>query len=122
MLAVTSNGAVVGWCDIVCNPMEGFRHVGKLGMGLLPAYRGLGWGRQLAVQTIRAARQAGMERIELDVFASNKAAIALYLKLGFVTEGVKCRARKLDGEYDDNVFMALIDAITDVPPNVPSNP
>jgi RimJ/RimL family protein N-acetyltransferase len=63
-----------------------------------------------------------MERIELDVFASNKAAIALYLKLGFVTEGVKRRARKLDGEYDDNVFMALIDAITGVPPNVPSNP
>lgn len=58
------------------------------------------------------ARQAGMERIELDVFASNKAAIALYMKLGFVTEGVKCRARKLDGDYDDNVFMALLDTPT----------
>jgi hypothetical protein len=26
----------------------------------------------------------------------------------FVTEGVRRRARKLDGQYDDNVVMALI--------------
>jgi RimJ/RimL family protein N-acetyltransferase len=110
LLAVTSNGAVVGWCDIIRNPNEGFRHVGRLGMGLLPNYRGHGLGKTLALRTIEAARQAGMERIELDVFASNKAAVALYLRLGFVTEGVKRRARKLDGEYDDNVFMALLDA------------
>ena len=46
--------------------------------------------------------------IELEVFASNTAAIALYRALGFVTEGTKRRARKLDGEYDDNVVMALL--------------
>jgi ribosomal protein S18 acetylase RimI-like enzyme len=67
-----------------------------------------GLGRQLAVHAIRAARQKGIERIELEVFASNTAAIALYRALGFVTEGTKRRARKLDGEYDDNVVMALL--------------
>jgi ribosomal protein S18 acetylase RimI-like enzyme len=109
MLAVTPSGGVVGWCDILRNPNEGFRHVGRLGMGLIPEYRGRGWGRELAVQAIRAARKAGMERVELEVFASNKPAIALYRSLGFVVEGIKRRARKLDGEYDDNVFMALLD-------------
>jgi ribosomal protein S18 acetylase RimI-like enzyme len=97
----------VGWCDIVRNPYEGFRHVGRLGMGLLPDYRRRGVGRQLAGQAIEAARQIGIERIELEVFASNTVAIALYRALGFVTEGTKRRARKLDGEYDDNVVMAL---------------
>src|SRR5229473_4990541 len=57
LLAVNPNDVVVGWCDIVRNPHEGFRHVGRLGMGLLPGYRGRGLGRRLAVQTIGAARQ-----------------------------------------------------------------
>jgi ribosomal protein S18 acetylase RimI-like enzyme len=107
MLAIRPNDVVVGWCDIVRNPVEGFRHVGRLGMGLLPDYRGQGLGKRLMVETIRAARLAGIERVELEVFASNERAVALYRKLGFVTEGIKCRARKLDGQYDDNVFMAL---------------
>ncbi len=108
LLAVNPNDVVVGWCDIVRNPHEGFRHVGRLGMGLLPDYRGRGFGRQLVAQAVRAARQAGIERIELEVFASNERAIALYRALGFATEGFKRRARKLDGQYEDNVFMALL--------------
>ena len=109
MIAVTPDDAVVGWCDIIRSTLEGFRHAGRLGMGLLPAYRGRGLGRRLAVQAIVAARHAGIERVELDVFASNTRAIDLYAALGFKTEGIKRRARKLDGEYDDNVFMALLD-------------
>jgi ribosomal protein S18 acetylase RimI-like enzyme len=108
LLAVNSNDVVVGWCDIVRNPQEGFRHVGRLGMGLLPEYRRQGLGRRLVTQAIRASREAGIERIELEVFASNEPAIALYQASGFVTEGIKRRARKLDGRYDDNVFMALL--------------
>jgi ribosomal protein S18 acetylase RimI-like enzyme len=108
LLAVNPNDAVVGWCDIVRNPHEGFRHVGRLGMGLLPGYRARGLGRQLVAQAVRAARQAGIERIELEVFASNERAIALYRALGFATEGIKRRARKLDGKYEDNVLMALL--------------
>ena len=108
LLAINPNDMVVGWCDIVRNPREGFRHVGRLGMGLLPDYRGRGLGRQLVAQAVRAARQAGIERVELEVFASNERAIALYRALGFATEGIKRRARKLDGQYEDNVFMALL--------------
>jgi ribosomal protein S18 acetylase RimI-like enzyme len=110
MLAITKNDAVVGWCDIVRRTPESFRHVGTLGMGLLSDYRGRGLGERLAVETIRAAWAAGIERVELEVFASNERAIALYRKLGFITEGVKRRARKLNSQYDDNVFMALLAA------------
>jgi GNAT superfamily N-acetyltransferase len=92
LLAVNSTDVVVGWCDILRNPNEGFRHAGRLGMGLLAEYRGQGLGRRLVTQAIRAAREAGVERIELEVFASK----------------IKRRARKLDGRYDDNVFKALL--------------
>jgi ribosomal protein S18 acetylase RimI-like enzyme len=108
ILAVSTDDTVVGWCDIVRNPHEGFRHVGRLGMAFLPEYRGRGLGRRLVAQTIRAAHQIGIERVELEVFASNKRAIAFYEAAGFAIEGIKSHARKLDGQYDDNIFMALL--------------
>ena len=106
-LAITHDDTVVGWCDIVRKSIEGFRHAGRMGMGLLPGYRGAGLGRQLLTETLDAARAIGIERVELEVFASNESAIALYRKMGFVVEGIKKRARKLDGEYDDDLIMAL---------------
>src|SRR5689334_2119445 len=74
LFVITPDERVVGWCDIVRNTREGFRHSGRLGMGLLPEYRGRGIGRQLASKAIQAARDMGIERIELEVYASNGAA------------------------------------------------
>jgi RimJ/RimL family protein N-acetyltransferase len=56
--------------------------------------------------TVQAAQKAGLKRVELEVFASNVPAIALYLRSGFVIEGCKRRARYLDGKYDDLILMA----------------
>ena len=108
LLAVDSTGRVVGWCDIARHRLEGFRHCGTLGMGLLPHFRGRGLGRRLAEATIAAACERGVERVELEVFASNADAIRLYEGLGFVREGVKQKGRKLDGRYDDIVLMSLV--------------
>ena len=99
---------VVGWCDITRRQLEGFRHAGGLGMGVLKEYRGQGIGERLARAALQQARTIGLERVELDVYASNEAAIKLYEKLGFEVEGVHRRARKLDGQYDDLVSMALL--------------
>jgi RimJ/RimL family protein N-acetyltransferase len=108
VLAIADGDTVVGWCDIIRDQREGFRHCGHLGMGLLASARGKGLGARLARAAIDRAWKDGLERIELEVFASNERAIGLYRRLGFVTEGVKRRVRKLDGRYDDNVIMALI--------------
>ena len=107
-VALDDAGEVVGWCDVVRLDQESFRHGWRLGMGVLPAVRGRGVGQRLAEAAIAAARAKGAERIELEVFASNTRAIALYERLGFVREGVKRRARKLDDAYDDIVQMALL--------------
>lgn len=108
LVAVDSDGRVVGWCDIERRGAEGFRHVGRLGIGLLEAARGRGLGRRLMWEAVEAARRHGIERVELEVFASNARAIALYESLGFQREGLKRRVRKLDGVYDDDVLMALL--------------
>ncbi|PYJ98701.1 MAG: GNAT family N-acetyltransferase [Verrucomicrobia bacterium] len=99
---------VIGWCDIFPHEKESFAHVGRLGMGMLRDFRGQGIGQRLAEKAIAQAKKIGLERIELDAYASNQPAIRLYGKLGFVVEGIKRKARKLDGAYDDVLVMALL--------------
>ena len=99
---------VIGWCDVTVMPFEGMRHVARLGMGLLPAYRGQGLGMRLLREVLSRAFAGGLLRIELEVFASNLAAIRLYEQEGFVTEGRKRCARILDGVEDDIVVMGLL--------------
>ncbi len=61
----------------------------------------------LLTAALQKARQLGLERVELEVFASNTYAQRLYQKFGFVSEGHKKQARKLDGAYDDIIEMVL---------------
>jgi RimJ/RimL family protein N-acetyltransferase len=97
---------VVGWCDVIPMKMEGFTHSGELGMGLRRAYRGRGIGRRLLHAALAAAQELGLERVELEVFASNTPAVKLYESEGFEIEGVKKKARFIDGKYDDLLMMA----------------
>ena len=99
---------VVGWCHIRPDRWEGFTHAGWLGMGVLKEYRHQGIGSALLHQALAEARNRGLERVELSVFASNVSAIHLYEKFKFEIEGRKKRARKIDGRYDDIIVMALI--------------
>lgn len=100
------DGIVIGWCDILPNDIEGLRHVGNLGMGLLSEYRGKGLGSRLLERTIEHAHiKNGIEKVELEVLESNINAIQLYSKYGFSQEGRKVKSRKLDGKYDNMILM-----------------
>ena len=107
-LIAIDHAKIVGWCHIKCDKLEGFTHAGWLGMGILKEYRRQGIGSALLHQALAEARNRGMERVELSVFASNLGAIHLYENFNFQTEGRKKKARKLDGTYDDIIIMALI--------------
>ena len=98
---------VIGWCDITPHQWEGLDHVGELGMGVLKDYRQKGIGGYLLDSALDAARETGLEKVELDVFASNTAAIEMYKKAGFTLEGRKLKARKLDGKFDDIIQMGI---------------
>jgi RimJ/RimL family protein N-acetyltransferase len=102
------NDHVVGWCDIVPQQREGIKHVGAVGMGVLPDYRKRGIGKKLLIECINDAFGKGIERIELEVFVSNTGAVKLYENLGFEKEGVKRKARYIDEEYDDILVMSLL--------------
>lgn len=98
---------VVGWCDILPHTFEGTTHVGKVGMGVIASHRGRGLGRRLIKTAIAHAFGRGIIRIELEVFASNIAAVSLYQNIGFREEGRKRKTRCLDGIWDDNIIMSL---------------
>jgi RimJ/RimL family protein N-acetyltransferase len=100
-------GRLIGACDIAPRRTTGFTHVGVLGMFLLPDWRGRGIGGRLLDAALSAARRAGLERIELEVFADNAAAVRLYEARGFLREGCKSRGRKLQGRYQDVLLMGL---------------
>ena len=97
---------VVGWCDILPKKFEGMTHVGVLGMGVLASYRGKGIGKRLLRLTLEHAKQINkLEKVELEVFKTNTAAMAMYVKEGFVIEGERIDSRKLDGTYDNIILM-----------------
>ena len=99
---------IVGWCDVTPIPFEGMRHVGRLGMGLLPSFRGQGLGRRLVREALSQVFAKPLKRVELEVFASNKIAVGLYEREGFVIEGRKRCARFLDGAEDDILIMGCL--------------
>ncbi|HVU37005.1 MAG TPA: GNAT family N-acetyltransferase [Opitutales bacterium] len=105
-LVAMDGPTAAGWCDITPGA-HGEAHVGKLGMGVLKDYRSRGIGRRLLEAAIAKARTKEFEKIELRVYASNLPACRLYQKNGFTVEGVRKRARLVDGIHDDIVLMAL---------------
>ena len=100
-------GRVIGWCDISLNEKPAFAHCGNLGIGVLPSHRGQGIGTGLMRTILERAKEVRLERVELDVFESNQAAIGLYRKFGFEVEGRKVRAVKIDCRYENLLSMAL---------------
>jgi RimJ/RimL family protein N-acetyltransferase len=115
------DGRVVGWCDVTPRQQPGSSHIGHLGMGLLPEYRGQGIGYRILDTTVREGFGKGLTRIDLEVFSSNQAAIALYRRYGFIIEGCRRKARHVDGMWDDIVLMALEPGVVRAPNNPITN-
>lgn len=101
-------GAVVGWVDIQREPWPSHAHRGHLGIGLLPAWRGRGFGGALIAAALDEAWATRLSRVELTVHADNTPAIALYERLGFAREGLIRRAALIDGRAIDAILMARL--------------
>lgn len=108
IVAVSPGRGVVGWCDVVPKPRPIYAHGGVLGMGMLAEFRGQGIGTRLIEAALAAARRAGLHRVELTVREHNANAIALYRKVGFVTEGLHRDAVHVDSAYESVICMAIL--------------
>jgi RimJ/RimL family protein N-acetyltransferase len=107
--SVLDDDTVVGCCDIVpLAPVRigGQQHIGNLGMFLAPAYRNLGIGERLLRATLTAAKTR-WPIIELAVYSHNERARKLYQRCGFIEDGRRVGAWRLDGEVSDIIHMSL---------------
>jgi [ribosomal protein S18]-alanine N-acetyltransferase len=81
---------------------------GELGMLVDREWRGRGVGSALLQAAIAWAREHGLHKLSLEVFAHNTSAIALYRKCGFVEEGRRVKHyRRASGELWDSLIMGL---------------
>ncbi|MGB3336277.1 MAG: GNAT family N-acetyltransferase [Devosia sp.] len=107
-VAVTPDGQIVGWCDIVRGHGAHERHLGELGMGVVAEWRGRGIGKSLLVETVMAADAEKFLRVELSVHSDNIRALSLYRSFGFVEEGRKSKARLKSSTPVDVIMMARL--------------
>jgi putative acetyltransferase len=104
------NGDVVGSAGLhPVGPQLRRRHALLLGISVLPQAQRRGVGSALMAALCEYAdRWAGALRIELNVYADNEGAIALYRRFGFVVEGTHRAYALRDGAYVDSLSMARL--------------
>ena len=104
-----SEEKIVGFqsLDLWAKYTDSFDHVGVMGSFVLPDWRRKGIGELLANHTLDFARANGYEKIIIYVRAGNAGAQAFYRNLGFEQKGVLARQVKIDGKYEDEVFMEM---------------
>ena len=102
------DGQMLGQATLVGGSLQSELHRVGLGMGLLPADRGMGGGSWLLKTAIDwACAQPTIDWIDLGVFADNGPAHALYVKFGFVEMGRTPDQYRVDGAVLDNIAMSL---------------
>jgi ribosomal protein S18 acetylase RimI-like enzyme len=103
-IVAVAAGDIVGWLHIEAT----WFGVGEIGMLVAKPWRRRGVGSGLLAAAIEKARDDGLHKLSLDVFANNEAAIALYRKFGFVEEGRRVRHyRRASGLLWDSIVMGL---------------
>jgi ribosomal protein S18 acetylase RimI-like enzyme len=108
-LVAEREGTVAGHAFLESLSLAATSHVVRLTIAVHEGHQRQGVGRALMNELLRWARaNPRVEKVELQVRASNDGAIALYRSLGFVEEGRKTKRLKIGAdEYLDDVYMAL---------------
>jgi ribosomal protein S18 acetylase RimI-like enzyme len=114
MWLLVLDGEVEGFALMIGGGLRRNRHCALVVMGLRSSARGLGWGERLLRTLIAAAPGCGISRLELGVMARNEAAHGLYRKCGFIDEGIRRNAYRLDDRDVDEISMGLL-----LPPDAP---
>lgn len=98
---------IVGLLFFMANTKVKNLHTGEFGINVHPKYQNLGIGRGLIEVLLEWARsKKQIEKVFLQVFATNTPAIKLYQQMGFVEEGRHVKAIKQpNGEYVDVIQM-----------------
>lgn len=99
------DGEIVGVLTVQRGMYRKNRHTANLGIAIKAGHRRKGLGQKLISAGVDWCRENYVKKLNLEVFSSNRNAIALYEKMGFIIEGVRRKQFMIDGSYVDDVFM-----------------
>ncbi len=108
-LVAVIDGKAIGMIGL--HPADAARraHTASIGMAVHDAYAGRGAGSALMAAVVdQADKWLNFKRLELNVYADNARAIALYERFGFEREGLFRAYAWRDGEYVDSIAMARL--------------
>lgn len=107
VLVAEIDSQIIGLLFFVPNSRKKNLHTGEFGVSVHPDFQNAGIGRALIESLLSwAVLHSKIEKIYLQVFATNLNAIALYKNLGFTEEGRHIKAAKqADGSYVDILQM-----------------
>ncbi|WP_115862647.1 GNAT family N-acetyltransferase [Halorussus litoreus] len=98
---------VVGWVHLHAPELAKLAHTAELTVGVLEDYRGNGIGSHLLERGLEWAASNHAEKVYQSVPSTNDDAIAFLEGHGWETEAVREDHYKIDGEYVDEVMMAV---------------
>jgi len=101
-----SDGRPIGYVNV--SELETVSGTCRIGLAVFSAAdRGKGHGKRMLHLTLGYLKDwLNIRKVSLTVLADNKAAIALYQKCGFATEGTLKDEYYLDGQYRSALIMA----------------
>ncbi|WP_350019355.1 GNAT family N-acetyltransferase [Priestia flexa] len=105
---VEHNGRFVGQARLVMNEHD---NRARYAVGLFdPSVWNQGLGTEITRLILQYAfHELKLHRIDLRVLAFNKRAIACYQKCGFVQEGVEREGVLINGVYETDIIMSILD-------------
>lgn len=108
-LVALHQGSVIGSCSLSQVARVRRAHCADVAMGVSPAWQRQGVGSRLLAAVLEVADNwMNLRRVELTVYADNQAAIALYQKFGFETEGQLRDYAVRGGQFVDVLSMARL--------------
>lgn len=109
MLVACIEDRIVGQITLYINGPARRRHTASFGLGVDTHHRRKGVAKAMMRAILDLCDNwLGVERVELTVFADNQAAIELYERFGFETEGRARRFALRNGEQVDALYMARL--------------
>ncbi|WP_128478415.1 GNAT family N-acetyltransferase [Halorussus pelagicus] len=98
---------VVGWVHLYAPELDKLAHTAELTVGVLDEYQGFGIGSHLLERGVAWAASNGYEKLYQSAPSTNEYAIEFLEGHGWETEAVREDHYKIDGEYVDEVMMAV---------------
>ncbi len=107
-LVAECEGQLVGHAFLEPFHLQSLRHIADLNIAVHLGWQNKGIGTKLLEQIIEWAKNSSViEKIQLNVRASNSSAIYLYKKFGFQEEGRLKNKVKVQDRYIDDLIMGL---------------